>query len=132
MFCLGALKEKGDACLPAGVPLFSVEDGISNGTEPATMIVLRWLTASYAISPLTVNMTYAIMRDDEISSILLAERLPDNDLHMVMLTGFSSDVARELLVSFLNSLLLSFQAFPSWFRQETGRCLREEGTASLT
>ncbi|MCR4655185.1 MAG: hypothetical protein K5770_03015 [Lachnospiraceae bacterium] len=43
------------------------------------------------------DMSYAIMHGDEISSLVLVERLPDNDLHMVMLTGFSADVAKELL-----------------------------------
>ena len=235
MFCLGALKEEGDACLPAGVLLFSVEDGISNGTEPATMIVLRWMyvaeeyrrqgfanelldalsdvledspadgvicdipfdseydlaeavlaswgfqfevidsnemtvskddcrrqaSSKYTEEELRIranpekpkgmvsvldlpeetfkkavrtakemekggfydlisenredyagDMSYAIMRDDEISSILLAERLPDNDLHMVMLTGFSSDVARELLVLLQYAAVYYFTNYP--------------------
>ena len=42
VFCLGALKEDGDYDLPVGVLLFSVEEGVSDGTEASVMIVLRW------------------------------------------------------------------------------------------
>ena len=43
MFCLGALTEEEDFGLPAGVLVFSAEDGLTDGTDPATMIVLHWL-----------------------------------------------------------------------------------------
>lgn len=43
IFCLGALKEDGDAYIPVGALVFSVEEGFVDGTEPSTMIVLQWL-----------------------------------------------------------------------------------------
>ncbi len=41
-FCLGAFHEEGDALLPVGVLLFSVEEGVVNGTEKENLIVLQW------------------------------------------------------------------------------------------
>ncbi len=43
IFCLGALKEEDEGSVPVGVLLFDVEDGVTGGTEPATMIVLKWI-----------------------------------------------------------------------------------------
>lgn len=220
MFCLSALKEEGNAHIPVGVLLFSVEDGITGGTEPATMIVIQWIyvaeehreegfanelidalsdvledspadgiicdipfdseydlaeavlaswgfqfgvvdtnemiiskddcrkqaSSRYTEEELKIraniekmkgmvsvpdipeetfkksvhmakemeksgvldqisenrddyagDMSYAIMHGDEISSIMLTERYANNDLHVVLLTGFSADVAKELL-----------------------------------
>ena len=45
-FCLGALKEDGDAKLPVGVLVFSVEKGEINGTETENLIVLQWFYVS--------------------------------------------------------------------------------------
>lgn len=42
-FCLGALSGEGEEKLPVGVLLFSAEDGMMNETEPATMLLLKWL-----------------------------------------------------------------------------------------
>ncbi|HAV00262.1 MAG TPA: hypothetical protein DCW47_03590 [Lachnospiraceae bacterium] len=220
MFCIGALKEDEEDMLPVGVLLFSADDGVINGTETATMIVISWLyvaeehrmegfandmmealsdlledseaegilcdvpfdsefdlleafltswgfqfevvdtqemiiskddcrrqgSSKYTEEELRIlahpekpkglvsildipqetfeeavrsakgmektgfydlisenrddyagDVSYAIMHGDEISSLVLVERLPDNDLHMVLLRGFSADGAKELL-----------------------------------
>ena len=220
MFCLGALTEEGDLNLPVGTLLFSVEDGLTDGTDPATMIVLHWLyvaeehrekgfandlmealsdvledspaegilcdlpldseydlaeaffvswgfqfevvdtqemiiskddcrrqaTSKYTEEELRLltniekpeemlsvwdvpqesfqkavrtakemendgfydlisedredyagDMSYAIMRGNEVSALILVERHTDNDLYMILLTGFGTDAAKELL-----------------------------------
>ncbi len=43
------------------------------------------------------DMSYVFIHDDEISSMVLCERLPNEDLHIVMLMAFNPDGAKELL-----------------------------------
>ena len=235
MFCLGALKEEDGESVPVGVLLFSVEEGTTNGIEPATMIVLQWIyvaeeyrtqgfanelmdalsdvlddspaegiicdipldseydlaeaffaswgfqfevvdtnemiitkddcrrqaASKYTEEELRIrvnsekpkemvsvfdiprevfretvqkakemeksgsydlisedredyagDMSYAIMHGDEISSFVLVERLPDDDLHVVMLSGFGPDAARELLKLMQYTAIYYFENYP--------------------